>query len=189
MLKKNFLVAALMLSGLAFSAGVAAQNYIGAGAGHAQWNIDCAGATKCEKGATAFKVFGGRDLSPLWAVEGGFFSLGKVAASDGYTTGEFQARGVEVAGLIKTPSIKGFIGFGKLGVAVVKGETKATFGNARGTANHNSNQAVYGFGLMYQLNNDIRLRADVERRDVRLADFDSAKGAVTNVTIGLQASF
>lgn len=189
MMKKNFLVAALLLSGLAISAGAFAQNYIGASGGHAQWNIDCAGATKCEKGSTAFKVFGGRDLSPLWAVEGGFFSLGKAAASDSYVNGEFEARGIEVAGLIKTPSIKGFVGFGKLGVSVVKGETNATVGNSSGSSNINSNQAVYGFGLMYQLNNDIRLRADVERRDVKLADFDGAKVKVTNVMIGLQASF
>lgn len=189
MLKKNFLVAALLLSGLTISAGAFAQNYIGASAGHAQWNINCAGASACSKGSTALKVFGGVDLSPTWAVEGGIFSMGKATAIYGSIKGEFEARGIEIAGVVKTPAIKGFVGFGKLGMTAIKGETTASIASSSGMNTKNTNQAVYGFGLMYQLNNDIRLRAEIEKRDVKVGDFDGAKGSIANFSIGLQASF
>ncbi len=189
MLKKNILAVAIIVSGLALSAGAFAQSYIGATAGSARADIDCAGASSCKKSDTAFKVFGGYDISPMFAVEAGFFSLGTASASYSGASGKFEARGIEVSGLIKTPAMKGFIGYGKLGVAAIKAETTVKVGADSGLLSKNSNQAVYGFGLMYQLNNDIRLRTEIERRNVKAANFDGSSATVINFSIGLQAAF
>jgi hypothetical protein len=189
MLKKNLLAVAIVISGLALSAGAFAQSYIGATAGSARADIDCAGATSCKKSDTALKVFGGYDITPMFAVEAGFFSLGTASANYSTASGKFEARGIEVSGLIKTPVMKGFIGFGKLGVAAIKAETTVTLGPDSGMLSKNSNQAVYGFGLMYQLHNDIRLRSEIESRKVKAANFDGSSATVVNFSIGLQAAF
>lgn len=187
MSKKNIIAAALIFAGAAFSA--SAQTYVGGTVGKSKWNADCAGATSCSTSDTAFKLLGGYDLSPNWALEASYFSLGKATASDGNISGEFKASGVDFAGVAKTTAVNGWVGFAKLGLAYVKGETTGRVGNMSGSTSKNSAQAVYGLGFLYQISNNVNLRVEYERRDAKVADVSGATTAVSNLSVGVQAGF
>lgn len=189
MFKKNIIAAALIISGFALSGTASAQRYIGVTVGQASWDINCAGTTSCKKTDTAFKAFGGYDFSPMWGVEGSFFSVGTASASDGTIKGDFKGSGFDVAGIMKAPIGNHFVAFGKLGLAFVKGETTGTVGSVSGSVSKNSTQAVLGFGVLYKVSSDTSLRAEVERRNVKVADLDNATASVINVSVGVQASF
>ncbi|CAN5730686.1 hypothetical protein BH11PSE12_BH11PSE12_25600 [soil metagenome] len=122
MFKKNSIASALILAAFALSASASAETYLGATVGQAKWNIDCTGAVSCKTADTAFKVLVGYELAPLWSLEASYFSLGEVGVNDASVKGTFSARGIDVAGVVKTAPMKGFVGFAKMGVAYVRGK-------------------------------------------------------------------
>ncbi|MCU6434314.1 outer membrane beta-barrel protein [Undibacterium sp. Jales W-56] len=189
MSKKNILVAALMVAGIAVSAGASAQTYVAATVGQAKWNVDCSGAATCSTSDTAFKLVGGYNFTQNLAAEAGYFSLGKATASAGNIRGEFKASGVDIVGVLKSTPMNGWVGFAKLGVAYVKGETTGYVGNMSGSTSKNSTQAVAGLGATYQVADNVSVRAEYERRDAKVADFDNAKTTISNLSFGVQYTF
>ncbi|MBI3285700.1 MAG: outer membrane beta-barrel protein [Burkholderiales bacterium] len=189
MSNKNILAAALIFAGLAFSANASAQTYVGGTVGKSRWNMDCAGTTSCSTTDTAFKLLGGYDLAPNWALEASYFSLGKATASDGNIKGEFKASGVDFSGVVKTAPENGFVGFAKLGLAYVQGKSTGSVGNMSGSVSKNSAQPVFGLGFLYQVSNNVNVRAEYESRKVKVADIDDATSTVRNFSVGVQASF
>ncbi|MBC3929429.1 outer membrane beta-barrel protein [Undibacterium sp. CY21W] len=189
MIKKNIIAAALLATGFAMSASASAQAYVGGTVGQAKWNADCQGTTQCDTSDTAFKLLGGLDLYPNIAVEASYFSLGKATANVSGIKAEFKASGVDLVGVFKTTPVNGFVGFAKLGVGYIKGETSVSVGSLAGSTSKNSAQAVAGLGVTYQLTNNVSLRAEYERRDAKVADVDGAKVTISNFSVGAQYAF
>lgn len=190
MSKKSLFAAALLIAGLAFSAQASAQqSYLGAAIGTARWNIDCTGATSCDKTDTSYQILTGYNFSPMWAVEGSFFSLGETSASDAGVTGAFKSSGVDVVGVVKTPAMKGFVGLAKIGLAYVKGEVAGSVGNLVASGSKFSVQPVFGFGVMYQVNPEVNVRAEYTYRKVKVANVSGATGNVSTITLGAQSTF
>jgi OOP family OmpA-OmpF porin len=189
MFKKNILATAFMLTGLTFAASASAQVYVGAALGQARWDIDCAGATTCKTSDTSYKFIGGYDFTRIFGLEASYFSLGELSASNATTKGEMRAKGVEFSGVVRTPQIVGLSGFAKLGVAAIKGETNGTVGTISAVSSKSSAQAVYGLGLTYLFTEKTSLRAEVERRKVKVSDIGNASATATNFSIGIQASY
>lgn len=190
MSKKSLLAKTLLIASLAFSAHAAPQQgYLGAAIGTAKWNLDCTGASTCNKTDTSYQILTGYNFSPTWAVEGSFFSLGETSASSAGVAGAFKSSGVDFGAVVKTPAMKGFVGLAKMGVAYVKGEVVGSVGNLIGSGSQYSLQPMFGIGLMYHVNTEVSVRADYTYRKVKVADTSNATGNVSTITLGAQSTF
>lgn len=189
MSKKTLFATALIVAGMALSAHASAERYFGAGVGKAWWNIDCTGATSCKKSDTSYQVVGGYNFNPVWAIEGSFFSLGEISANNASIAGAFKSSGVDLTAVAKTPAKNGFIGLAKMGLAYVKGEAVGTAGNFSGSSAKYSVQPVFGFGVIYQVNDAVDLRAEYTYRKTKVADIEDSTANVSTFTIGAQSSF
>ncbi len=192
MLKKNLLVSLIMVAGLAVGASASAQVYVGGSVGQSKWNVDCneAGVT-CDKTNNSYKLFGGYNIDKNFAIEGGYFSLGKVTANAKVGTvnasAEAKGTGFEIAGVLKHDFENGFGAFAKAGVARVKVDASAsvpaTFSLSKDTT---STQPVVGLGFTYAVSKEIALRGEFESRRVKIGD---DKNTVNNFSVGVQYSF
>jgi OOP family OmpA-OmpF porin len=139
-----------------------------------------------------FKVFGGYQFNPHFALEGGYFNLGKfgyVASTVpvGTMTGNIKLQGVNLDALGILPFTEKFSAFARVGV--IYAEAKDTF---RGTGlvlvtnpNPSKRSANYkfGVGLQYDFTEKVGMRAEVER--YRIDDAIGNKGDVDLASIGL----
>lgn len=189
MIKKNIVAAALMFAGLTLAAGASAQVYLGAAIGQSRWDASCLGATACKTSDTSYKFIGGYDFTRIFGVESSYFSLGELSASNATTVSQMRAKGLEFSGVVKTPRIVGLSGFAKLGVAAIRGESNSTTGALSSASSKSSAQAVYGLGLTYLFSEKTSLRAEIERRKVKVNDISNASANATNFSIGVQASY
>lgn len=189
MLKKNWVVAFLATASLMMGASASAQMYAGASVGQSKSNIDCAGTLKCDKTATAYKIFGGYQIDKIFAIEGTYFDLGKNRAELKYngvtTSNTVKSSGFELAGLAKYDFTEDLSGFVKLGVARVSADASSS-AVGKFNVSTNSTQAVYGVGMNYKLTKDVALRAELESRRSKLFD-ETAR--VNTLTVGAQMSF
>jgi OOP family OmpA-OmpF porin len=190
MLKKNILVAALVLGSAFVSAQASAQSsYFGGSIGRAKWDFNCAGSTSCHTAAGTWKLFGSRDFSPNFGIEGSYVYLNEVGASDSTLKATFNGRGADLAGVAKTTPMNNFVGFAKLGVAFMKGEIVASAAGFTGSETHYSGQPLIGLGVIYQIDKKLAVRAEVDKRKVKIAGFSDSTFGVTSFTIGLQSEF
>jgi opacity protein-like surface antigen len=189
MSKKTLFAVALIVTGMALSAHASAEPYLGASIGKSKWNLDCTGATYCKKSATSYQITSGYNFNPVWAMEGSFFSLGEISANNATIAGVFKSSGVDLTAVAKTPAKKGFIGLAKMGLAYVKGEAFGTAGNLSGSSAKYSVQPVLGFGVIYQVNDAVDLRAEYTYRKTKVADIEDTTANVSTFTIGAQSSF
>lgn len=76
-----------IVAGLALTAASAAsaQGYVGAGVGQGRIDIDCEGATTCDKTDTGYKVYGGYGFGGGLAAEAVYFKWGKAKATGSVT--------------------------------------------------------------------------------------------------------
>lgn len=196
MLKSKLMKASLVVAGLALSAAASAQVYGGASIGRSQLSADCSGTTSCSNDATSYKLFGGYQFHPNFAVEASYSNLGKTKSTSFDTTsntsGSMQVKSssFELAAVANQQFTADLSGFAKLGVASVKAEgdlwavnpTTSTMASASTT----STQPVWGFGLNYKLTKELALRAEFESRKVKFSD---DKETVRNLNVGLQYHF
>lgn len=189
MSKKNSIAAALIFAGIALSANVSAQTYVGGALSQARWDIDCTGTTSCDRSDTAYKFFIGYDFTQIWGMEASYFTMGDVTASAGNIKGSFNAKGLDFSGVVKTPRLKGFAGFAKLGLSYVRGESGGTVDNISGSASKSSAQPVFGLGVTYLIGENTSIRAEYERRRAKVADIKNATSNINVFSVGLQASY
>jgi OOP family OmpA-OmpF porin len=189
MSKKNSIAAALIFAGIALSAGASAQTYVGGALGQARWDIDCAGTTTCDRSDTAYKFLIGYDFTQIWGIEANYFALGTVTASDATFKGSFIGKGLDFSGVVKTPRLKGFAGFAKLGLSYVRGESGVSVGSVSGSLSKSSAQPLFGLGVTYLIGDNTSVRAEYERRKVKLADGEGVTANVNVFSVGLQASY
>lgn len=192
MLQKTIFTGVLATAGFMLSTSAiadAAQVYAGATAGQAKWDIDCTGTSSCSNTGSAFKVFGGYNFAPEWAIEVSYFSLGTINAAISNASIKTKATGFDVAGVYKTNFSKDWGGFVKLGLAGVKAETSASVGNLSGSISKNSTQPTVGFGVVYKVAENFAIRADIDSRRVKIVSGNGGSGNVTNYSIGAQSSF
>jgi OmpA-OmpF porin, OOP family len=186
MYKKTAIAALLAASGLVSTAAFA-QGYVGVSGGLSRWDVDCSGASSCDKSDTAFKIFGGYNLNPTFAIEGAYVDLGKATASGGGISADAKGTGFEIAGVIKAPFTREFTGFAKLGVARMEGKVSGSGFGFSASDTETSTQFVGGLGLSYALSKEMALRGEWENRRFDLPGND--KATVNTFTVGLQLNF
>ncbi|BAL94991.1 outer membrane beta-barrel protein [Rubrivivax gelatinosus] len=123
------------------------------------------------------KLYGGYHVTPNFAVEGGYFNLGRSHA-DG-TGGTAKAQGVFLDGVASYEFVPKWSVLGSLGVA--EGHLKTSDGT------DNSPALKVGAGLQYDLNQKTSLRLGYER--YRFVNAFDAKPYVGQTTFGANFAF
>lgn len=145
---------------------------------------------------TGYKIFAGRQLNRNFAIEGGYFDLGKFGFTAqtlpaGTLNGTIKLSGfnLDLVGLL--PITDRFSAFGRVGVNYAK--AKDTFSGTGLVSVRNPNpekrdtNGKYGFGLQYALSDSLHMRAEVER--YRINDAVGNKGDVDLASVGLVYRF
>lgn len=157
--------------------------YLGAGVGRSRASLDdeaiariwtTAGSgpvtMNSERGADAYKLFIGKQLSRNFAIEGGWFDLGKFgfnagSSSLGTFSGNDTVRGLNMDMLLQMPLSQSAAIYGRLGTNYARAETNMN-GLPPGLATRQSREGFnvkFGFGLEYRFNAALAMRLDAER--------------------------
>jgi OmpA-OmpF porin, OOP family len=145
---------------------------------------------------TGYKLFGGYQLNRHFAVEAGYFDLGKFAFKAttiplGTFGGDIKVRGVNLDLVGILPLSEKFSAFGRIGVNRAKADD--TFSGTglvrvlKSSASQRATNAKAGLGLQYALNDSLGVRAEVER--YRINDGVGNRGDIDLISLGLVYRF
>lgn len=180
--------------------------YAGANVGQSRAKIDNARITSqlLGGGATAvsiaennrdtgYKLFGGYRVNKNFAIEGGYFNLGRfgyvaTTTPPGTLSGNIKLQGVNLDGVGTLPITEQFSVFGRLGLNYAQARDNfVSTGLVPAPANPNpgKNQVNYKFGagLQYDFTEALAMRAEVER--YRINDAVGNKGDIDLYSLGL----
>ena len=125
---------------------------------------------------TAFRVFGGYQFNRNFALEGGYFYLGKnsfnaITVPGGTLSGETKVQGVHLDLVGTLPLTERFSALARLGAQQAWSHTSTSgsgaAAGASGTRKHNDGGLKWGLGLQYALNPSMLLRGEVERYRIK----------------------
>ena len=183
--------------------------YAGANVGRTSATVDNARITSGLAGAglattsiadrdrdTGYKIYGGYQLSPNFALEGGYFDLGKFGFTAntnpaGTLNGDIRLRGLNLDLVGTLPLSERFSLLGRVGANYAR--TRGTFSGtgAVGVTNPNpsKNDTNYkiGVGLQYAFTDSLSMRGELER--YRINDAVGNRGHVDMVSVGLVYKF
>lgn len=152
---------------------------------------------KDESHDTAFKLFGGYQLNKNFALEAGYFNLGKfgymaTTIPPGTQTGNIKLQGLNIDAVGIMPINDKFSAFGRLGMQYAQAKDEFTGTGAVGTpANPNINfkRGNYkaGVGVQYDFNLNLGMRAEAER--YRIDDGVGNLGDINMYSVGLVYRF
>ncbi len=115
----------------------------------------------CKNTDTGYRVVGGYQISPRFAIEGSYADYGSAISSSALGVGKLSSSGFEVSGVGSYPVSESFFLTGKLGAAFTKVKSDAlAMGYTPNSAN--STTLAYGIGGLYQIDKTIALRAQYE---------------------------
>ena len=145
---------------------------------------------------TGYKIFGGYRLNRNFAIEGGYFNLGKfgyVATTlpPGTLTGRIKLQGVNLDLVGSVPIGEKFSVFGRVGVIYTQardtfvgtGFVNVLVPNPR----KNGTNYKFGAGLQYDFTESLSMRAEAER--YRIDDAVGNKGDIDLLSLGLVYRF
>lgn len=146
---------------------------------------------------TAFKLFGGYQFNKNFAVEGGYFDLGKLSYTAtttpaGTLHGNIQLNGLNVDAVGMLPINEKFSAFARLGLNYAQAKDNFSSSGVVATPtdpNPSKNAANYKFGLgvQYNITESLAMRAEAER--YRIDDAVGSKGDVDMYSLGLVYRF
>jgi OOP family OmpA-OmpF porin len=141
-----------------------------------------------DEDSLGFKLFGGYKLSKHFAVEGGYFNLGKFGytanTTSGSQTGSAKYQGLNLDALGMLPLTQKFSALGRVGLTYT--QAKGTFsGVGVSDPSPSKSEANYklGLGAQYDLTDSLGLRAEVER--FRITDAIGNDGVAHMFSVGL----
>jgi OmpA-OmpF porin, OOP family len=147
---------------------------------------------------TGYKLFGGYQINPNFAIEGGYFNLGQfgytaTTVPAGSLTGDIKVQGLNLD-LVGTVPVTGrFSLLGRIGANYA--EVNGTFSkagamqafNVNPNPNSRETNLKLGLGMEYAVTESLSWRAEVER--YRINDAVTNKGDVDLVSLGLVYRF
>lgn len=169
---KSALLAVLLVAGI--GAAQAEGLYVGASLGSPDFKSSINGVSGSGSGV-AGKLFGGYQLSPNFALEGGYADLGHIDDA----SGKVNVRGVYLDGVGSYEFAPKWSLLGRLGVA------QARFTSTGG--NDSSPALKLGAGLQYELSKQVALRAEYEH--YRFSDAFDAKPRLGEFSLGVKLGF
>ena len=141
--------------------------------------------------STGGKLFGGYQLNPNFAIEGGVFDLGRFnysgTTSGGNYSGTTRARGLNLDLVGTLPLTDRFSVLGRVGAAYA--QTRDSFSStgfvpaSTSSTSRNKTDVKFGVGLQYALTDALSLRAELER--YRISDPIRNRSNVDMASIGV----
>ena len=146
---------------------------------------------------TGYKLFGGYKVNKNFALEGGYFNLGKfgftattAAPRAGTLSGNIKFQGLNLDAVGILPITQKFSAFGRVGLNYA--ETRDRF-SGTGSVLLNSNPSKrdtnikFGLGLQYDFTERLGMRVEAER--YRINDAVGNKGDIDLISVGLVYQF
>lgn len=143
-----------------------------------------------------YKIFAGYEFNRYFALEGGYFDLGKFGFSAttvpaGSLTGSARFKGLNFDAVLSLPLTEKFSVFGRAGLAYA--EAKDSFSGTGGVNVLNPNPSKraanfkYGAGVQYDFTKSFGMRAEAER--YRVNDAINNKGDIDLLSLGVLLRF
>lgn len=143
-----------------------------------------------------YQVFGGYQLNPYLALEGGYFNLGRQGfnintSTGGSLVGEVRTQGANFDVVGSLPCTSNLSGLARAGVVYAR--TRTEFGSAGAVTLRDARPSQrgahpkLGLGLQYALSNNFLLRGEAER--YRINDAVSGDGRVNLYSVSLVMPF
>jgi len=180
--------------------------YLGGNIGQSRAKIDDARITAQLPGSvsisdnnsdTAYKLFAGYQFNKNFAVEGGYFNLGKfgytaTTVPAGSLTGNIKLQGLNIDAVGMLPLADKFSVFGRLGLQYAQAKDEFSSSGAVPVptiSNPSKDVANYkaGLGLQYDFNRSLGMRVEAER--YRINDAVDNKGDINMYSVGLVYRF
>lgn len=149
-------------------------------------------STTTDNSSTGYKLFGGYQMTPNFAVEGGYFDLGRFnygssTTPPGTFSGNTRINGLNLDLVGTLPLSDRFSVLGRLGAAYAqnRGSFASTGFVPLNTSNPRRNETnlKIGLGLQYAISEALSVRAELER--YRISDPIRNRGNVDMASIGL----
>ncbi len=146
--------------------------------------------------STGYKLFGGYQITPNFALEGGYFDLGKfgftaTTVPAGTLTGDIRVRGINVDAVGTLPLTEKFSVIGRIGANYAEATDNFAGTGAVSVLNPSPNKRdtnlKVGLGLQYAFTDALSLRTEIER--YRINDAVGNRGDVDHVSVGLVYRF
>lgn len=183
---RRLVVATLAAASALFSAQSMAQPYIGFSAGQADVDesmvipslVDPGGQVDGKDGA--FKLFGGYQFSPNFALEAALVDLGDMSYSGFFsgtpsgqvTGGRVQNSGLNLSAVGVVPLGQSFVLFGKVGMFMWYSEATDVTGGFATRSEEDGADLSVGLGASVAIGRKVSLRAEWERFDMSNVDVD-----------------
>ena len=180
--------------------------YAGAGVGQSRSNFNNPGiaagvgsaatAISSSSNDTAYKLFGGYKFNRNFAVEGGYFDLGRfgfaaTTVPAGTLNGNIKLKGVNLDAVGILPITENFSAFGRVGVNYAEARDSFSGTGAVNVLNSNPSKREanlkFGGGLQYDFTQSLGMRVEAER--YRINDAVGSKGDIDLVSVGLVYRF
>jgi OOP family OmpA-OmpF porin len=142
--------------------------------------------------STGYKIFGGYQINKNFAVEGGYFDLGKfgytaTTVPAGTLNGNIKLRGLNLDLVGTVPLTEKFSVFGRAGLNYAQARDSFTGTGAVQVTNPNPSKNdtnyKFGLGLQYAFTDALAMRVEAER--YRINDAVGNKGHIDLVSVGL----
>ncbi len=138
--------------------------YAGLAAGSANTQDFCDGAAEigfsCDDSSSAFRIFGGFQVSRAMSLELGYVDLGKVGGSSGATNISLLTDGFDVSALFGLPIGNKVTLYTRLGLYHLTDRIRSTLGPDE---SNSSTNATFGAGVRLNLSERTALRVDWQR--------------------------
>ena len=141
---------------------------------------------------TGYKFFGGYQFNKYFALEGGYFDLGKfgftaTTTPAGTLDGNIKLKGLNFDAVGILPITEKFSAFGRVGLNTAEAKDSFTGTGAVTVLNPNPKKRdtnyKFGLGLQYDFTGPLAVRAEAER--YRINDAVGHKGDIDLVSVGL----
>lgn len=145
---------------------------------------------------TGYKIFGGYQFNPNFALEGGYYDLGRFGFTantipTGTLNGNIKVRGLNLDAVGLLPFTDKFSGFARVGLNYADARDSFTGTGAVGVSDPNPSKRglnyKFGLGLQYAFTDALAMRVEAER--YRIDDAVGNKGDVDLISVGLVYRF
>jgi OOP family OmpA-OmpF porin len=185
-MKKIIMTAVVASAALLASGGALAQGYVGGAIGQSHLDVDCDGATTCDKSDIGFKLFGGYGFGNGLSVEGVYYNLGAAELADGPFRGKFKGYGFGV-GLAGTHQFTPLVsGTARLGIASNTAKIEASNGFLSASDDETNTAPYFGLAVGFNVARGLTVEAGI---DFTRFEYDGEKADTRLISVGLKYQF
>lgn len=183
---------------MAASPAMAESYYAAFDVGQSKAKDACTGApggwTGCTDTATAFRIAGGYQFTPMWGAEVSYGDLGSTSLGSGTilgipVSGDYKASSLQFSGTGTFPLGAGFSLIGKLGIARTDLNISASGGGVFSSESATTTKLAYGIGAQYDFTRNVAVRAQYEDLGIVGDSNTTGTSKVTLLSAGLVYKF